>query len=177
MRDLFVRGAGPRPAPTAAAGVMWARTRTGRGPNEAMVRADTRRQPGAGWQLCYRVNNFAPSCQFVAVEQRRTDGIWEARQACHTIEFQSRAARARGGLTREHAAPIAWDGDAKKFPRLRLVLRGIGQVKLEDVELTDGRTSWRVRLGKKILGRPAPRRGWPDLDWSVNRDVQPLALA
>ncbi len=170
-RDLFVRGAGPRPALPSAARKMWTRTRNGHGPNEAMVRADARRQTGTGWQLCYRVNNFAPACQFVAVEQQRADGSWEMRQGCHTIEFQARAARRRGGLTREHAASVEWAGDIGNFPRLRLVLRGVGQAKLENVELTNGRAGWPALPPMKVLGRPARRRGWPALNWTKNQAV------
>jgi hypothetical protein len=123
QRDRFVRAGGKRPsfaAGLAAARAMWRRTRTGSGPNEAIVRADAKRTRGAGWQLCYRVENFAPAVQLVGVEQRRADATWEMRQACHTIEFQARAARRRGGLTREHAAPVDWDGDSGHFPLIGL---------------------------------------------------------
>jgi hypothetical protein len=176
-RDVFVRAGGRQPPLSSAlraAREMWARTRDPRerGPNEKILREDAARlkQPQArGWQLCYRVDNFAPAAQFVAVEQANDDGVWAQCQGCHTIEFQSRTARPRGGLVREHAAPVAWAGDAKNFPRLRLVLRGLGPVKIEAVELTDGRATWRARLPRKILGQPAPRGGFPDLDWTVDR--------
>jgi hypothetical protein len=124
---------------------------------------------GGGWQLCYEVKNFAPAAQLVAVEQQRSDGTWETVQACHTIEFQARVAQPRGGLTRAHAAPITWNPGEKEFPRLRFALRGVGQVKLANVELTDGRTRWRGVLRTKTLGTPALRRGFPKLDWAKNR--------
>lgn len=180
-RDVFVRSGEAKPSLPAAqraAQTMWRATRPAnvRGPNEAMLRTDavrfkTRTARPTGWQLCYRVNNFAPAAQLVAVEQQRTDGTWETRQACHTIEFQTRAAKSRGGLIREHAAPIDWNGDPKNLPRLRLVLRGLGHVKIEAVALTDGRTAWPASLPRKMLGRPAPRRGWPELDWTKNQDA------
>ncbi len=154
-----------------AARTMWARTRDRkvRGPNEEILHADLARlhagikgEPvfGPVWQLCYRVRNVAPAVQQVMVQQQQSDRTWKILQACHTIEFQSRAARRRGGLVREHAAPIEWNGPPNAFPALQLVLRGTGQVKIEDVELTDGFTRWRWGRRKIILGRPAPRRGW-----------------
>ena len=45
-----------------------------------------------------------------------------------------------------------------------------------EVELTDGKKSWRVRLTKSLLGRPAPQRGFPRLDWTVNQAVAPVIL-
>jgi hypothetical protein len=181
-REVYVRQGGRLP-PLAnalpAAREMWSRTRRGRGPNEAMIVADRQRRRYRGWQLCYRVDNFAPAAQLVAVEQARDDGTWEERQACHTIEFQSRAARPRGGLVREHAAPVAWDGDLAHPPRLRFVLRGLGQVTIAAVALreTESGRTLPLALRKKILGRPAPARGWPALDWTRNQDAIEVRLA
>ncbi len=175
-RDVFVRAAGPRPTPPREIMALWARTRKGRGPNDTMVNADRRRRVNAGWQLCYRVKNIAPASQFVGVEQQRTDGTWELRQGCHTIEFQTRAARRRTGMTREHAAPVEWDGLAGRLPRLRLILRGVGQVKVEDLELRDGQVAWRASPAVAILGRPAPRHGWPNPDWGKNQAVLPVVF-
>ncbi|MEO7412660.1 MAG: family 20 glycosylhydrolase [Opitutaceae bacterium] len=181
-RDLYVRAGGRKPSveqAIRAARQMWSRTRDSRihGPNEAMLRLDAKRfkQPiPSGWQLCYRVENFAPAAQLVAVEQRSGDGTWETIQSCHTIEFQSRAARPRGGLTRAHAAPVSWNGNVEKFPRLRFALRGIGIVRLHEVALTDGMGKWPARLSRSVLGRPAPSRGFPQLDWTVNEDEIPV---
>jgi Glycosyl hydrolase family 20, catalytic domain len=183
-RDVYVRTGGKKPPvekALRAAQQMWAWTRRARthGPNDDILRADSSRlrQPRThGWQLCYRVKNFAPAAQLVAVEQQRDNGRWETIQACHTIEFLSRAARPRGGLTREHAAPVAWEGNAEKFPKLRLVLRGIGEVRLADVVLSDGRVSWPAHLSRPRLGRPAPRHGFPELDWTENQDELPVTF-
>lgn len=160
---------------------MWrfTRDRRVRGANEHILAQDASRfrawrrgEPvfGGRWQLCYAVRNFAPCLQLVAVEQRQPDGSWQMLQSCHTIEFQTRAARPRGPFEREHAAPVAWDGNPANPPALRLVLRGLGEVKIVRVELGDGRTTLRVRPVVKLLGRPAPRQGLPDLDWSENLD-------
>ena len=62
-----------------------------------------------------------------------------------------------------------------KFPPLRLAVRGVGQVAISCVELTDGV----IRQGargwppgrKRILGWPAPRRGFPAVDFEKNADA------
>jgi hypothetical protein len=187
QRDVFIRRRGKSVLPIQqglrAARQMWLRTRDARvrGPNESMVLADARRakerETSSRWQLCYLVENFAPACQWVGVEAHAADGTWRLLQACHTIEFQSRAARPRGGLTREHAAPLDWNDRQEAFPRLRLVLRGIGQVKIRRAEISNGSTTHPVRLKRHCLGRPAPAKGFPELDWSLNRDSIPIALA
>ncbi len=183
-RDVYVRAGGVRPAVPAAlraARTMWGATRDPRvqGPNEQMLLADARRlragTSAAGWQLCYRVWNFAPAMQFVGVEQQEADGSWRVLQSCHTIEFQDRAARRRGDIVREHAAPVAWSGAPAERPRLRLFVRGLGQVRIGSVEWL-GPNGERVPVGPsnrgprpwKTLGRPAPRSGWPKFDWTTN---------
>lgn len=202
-RDVWVReaqrnGAARQPAGTRkfgeaiaigrrAARRMWRRTRTPEapGPNEQIFAADAARLAamrrgeatlGPTWQLCYRVHNFAPTAQLVAVEQRNAAGTWESRQACHTIEFQARAARRRGGLVREHAAPIDWDGNTGRLPTVRFVLRGLGQVRIGDVVLTDGHRQYGCRWTRKTIGRPAPQAGFPTLDWQKTQDKTDLSF-
>jgi hypothetical protein len=168
-----------------AARTMWSSTRDPHaiGPNARILAEDrlrlaalTRGEPilGPAWQLCYRVVNFAPAVQLIAVEQQGRDGTWATVQSCHTIEFQSHAARPRSGIVREHAAPVVWDGDGRHPPRLRLVLRGVGQVELRDVQLVRGPCSIELLRGAKVLGHPAPRAGWPQIDWTKNTAVVPL---
>lgn len=163
----------------AAARAIWARTRDAHvaGPNEQILREDERRlrsllrgQPvlGPQWQLCYRVHNVAPCVQRVSVEQQRPDGSWQVLQSCHTIEFQTRAATPRGTIVREHAAPVDWDGNASRLPRLRMVLRGVGLVDISEVALIGVET---LSLGKRKIrlgARPA-KSGFPDLSrqWIV----------
>ncbi len=177
-----------------AARLMWKRTRDPRvvSPNEQIVRQDAARlraflrgEPvfGGEWQLCYKVWNFAPAVQLVGVEQQQPDGSWHTLQSCHTIEFQTSAARPRGTFIREHAAPVAWNGDPSHPPRLRLFVRGIGEVKVRDIALVGGARRPRradtrsqashpdehvtLRLANVSarkwlrLGRPAPKSGWP----------------
>lgn len=198
-RDLWLRATTRLPKPSAAspasvlliqlgrraARAMWNRTRDPRvvSPNEQIVRADAQRlrawrrgQPvfGGAWQLCYQVWNFAPAAQLVGVEQQQPDGSWCTLQSCHTIEFQARAAKPRAEIIREHAAPVAWNREDPKPPQLRIFVRGVGQVRIGAVELRGGSHVFRprgMRAGEyKILGRPAPRRGLPALDWSQNSD-------
>lgn len=168
-----------------AASTSWrlTRDRLSRGPNETMVAQDRRRfeawrrgEPvfGPGWQLCYRVTNFAPAVQLVVVEQQDGAGNWGVVQSCHTIEFQTRAARPRNGLVRHHAAPITWPADQPL--RIRIALRGIGAVEVSDVTLTNGRVDLALRQRKARLGRPAPRQGWLEIDWARNVAVLRLPL-
>ena len=191
-RDVYVRAGGAKPnvqKALRAAQAMWRATRTpkDRGPNERILRADAERlrakRGAAGWQLCYRVGNFAPAMQLVGVEQQQADGTWRVIQSCHTIEFQDRAARPRGKMAREHGAPVAWDGDLAHPPKLRLFARGLGQVKVGAVELMGPRRERvRARLigagrAKWIaLGVRAPRAGWPQFDWTTNRGEWPIEL-
>jgi hypothetical protein len=60
-------------------------------------------------------------------------------------------------------------------------VRGLGQVAISHVELTDGVTTlrptgWRLTQ-KKILGRPAPRQGFPELDLERNQGAVALRFA
>jgi hypothetical protein len=171
-----------------AARRMWTSTRDPetRGPNEEILLANLAMADhwragkpvfGPRWKLCYRVDNREPAAQLVCVEQRTGEGsAWRTVQACHTIEFQGVAAKRRGGLCREHAAPVEWDGDAAGFPELRFVLRGLGRVWIRDVALTDGRRSWQPRRTALTLGRPAPRHGMPELDWTANAAIAAIAF-
>jgi hypothetical protein len=167
-----------------AARRMWNLTRDPKtaGPNEQIVRRDAARlrvwmrgEPvfGGAWQLCYRVWNFAPAVQLVGVEQQQADGSWKTLQACHTIEFQTRAAQPRSSIVREHAAPVDWDGNFTAPPRVRVFLRGIGEVKIGAVELVAAGQripAKELRRGSWLrLGRPAPRHGWPVFGESETR--------
>jgi len=170
---------------------MWVRTRDPRrrGPNQEILRQDAARlaewgewlrravadpdrirdaSPVAGaWHFRCRIHNFAPALQQVALERRGPDGSWETLHARFTLEFRAFAARRRSRLCRAFNVPIDSPAD-----RLRLAIRGIGQVAVGAIELTDGvhRLAAKGRR-KKILGRPARTRGWPDLDLTKNRAV------
>ena len=183
-REVVVRAGGRKPplqSALRAVRTMWRRTRDPKicGPNERMLLEDAKRiaDPAiAGWQLCYKVWNFAPALQIVGVEQRRRDGSWTLRQSCPTIEFQTRAARSRGDFVREHAAPVEWNGDIASPPQLRLMLRGVGEVKVGDIELVGATSGYRPTLQRRWtkLGRPAPRRGWPAPDFTAIQAVLEL---
>lgn len=156
---------------------MWKLTRDRRvqGANERILAGDVARlaawkrgKPvfGPAWQLCYVVLNHRPCLQQVAVEQQQPDGTWRQLQACHTIEFQTRAAQPRGTIRREHAAPVDWDGDWRQPPLLRLVLRGVGEVRICAAELRRGKIILPAKPRTFTLGQAAPRTGLPELDWT-----------
>jgi hypothetical protein len=180
-----------------AAREMWRRTRDPRsqGPNELAVAADGGRlrawrawlkrgrarparvatsSPMAGaWQLLFRVRNFAPAAQKVVVEQSADGKAWRELHGCFLIEFQARAAAPSARLVQIFSTPVAWPGPPAKLPQLRIAVRGFGQIRLDQVRLTDGVQSYSIRSGprRRILGRPAPRSGYPDFAWSENRGV------
>ncbi|MDB6094737.1 MAG: hypothetical protein JWM32_2299 [Verrucomicrobia bacterium] len=204
-RDVFVRRASRGLASAAegtqfaaalregqrAARAMWRFTRDRRrqGTNEQILANDAKRLRawqrgkadfGGAWQLCYVVENFAPCLHVVGVEQQSGDGKWQSLQGCFTVEFQTRAAQPRATVRHEHAACPEWDGNPANFPQLRLTLRGAGQVRINDVELTDGKTvlrpkGWTAKRGK-VLGPKAPTAGLPPLDWTRNLAEIPLTF-
>lgn len=166
---------------------MWCftRDRRVRGANERILLQDAQRfhawqrgEPvfGGPWQLGYTVRNFAPALQLVGVEQQQADGSWHSLQSCLTIEFQTSAAHPHGSFVREHAAPVAWTGDPAGAPRLRLVLRGVGQVSVERVELRGGRKIYPILPRAKKLGQPAPKAGLPELNWTKVQDTWSLVM-
>jgi hypothetical protein len=60
-------------------------------------------------------------------------------------------------------------------------VRGVGQLAISRVEVTDGVTRRNARdwppARKKILGRPAPRRGFPVVDFAKNAATVSVVLA
>lgn len=179
-----------------AARAMWARTRDPqvRGPNEAMIDADEVRltnwrdwlkraaknrellwqaTPVCGaWQLQFMVHNFAPAGQKVIVEQQEPDGTWRELAGRFTIEFRAQTARPKSRLRREFTVPVD-SPDA----RLRIAVRGVGQVAISHVALTNGVEARRRGdyNGRKVLGRRAPVRGLPVADWVNNKQALELS--
>jgi hypothetical protein len=180
-----------------AAQAMWERSRPAhlRGQNEALLDADEQRladwrdwlkraarQPAiiagatpvcGAWQLQFMVHNFAPAVQKVVVEQQDEGGAWRELGARFTIEFRAQAARPRTKLKREFTVPVDSPG-----ARLRIAVRGVGQVAISHATLTDGVETRRAASfhARQILGRAAPAAGLPVLDWSENRAVLPLKI-
>jgi len=172
-----------------AARVMWRRSRDPRqrGPNGEMLACDAERlrnlqawllrakknparvmraNPLCGaWQLQFALHNFAPALQKIVVEQGREDGTWEALHELFTIEFKAAAARPRTKIVHPVSVPVG-SADA----RLRIAVRGAGQVAVSDIVLTDGIAARRPADARRrmVLGQPAPRRGFPALDWRRN---------
>ncbi len=173
-----------------AARAMWVRSRDpqGSGQNQAMLAADEKRLAGwrdwlkratrnpaiisgatpvcGVWQLQFMVHNFAPAAQQVVVEQQDASGAWRELAARFTLEFRAHSARPHSKLKREFTVPV----DTHEA-RLRIAVRGIGQVAISHVTLTDGVAVRRSRVYRlpKILGRRAPAKGFPTLDWQANQ--------
>ena len=119
------------------------------------------------------MRNFAPALQKVLVEGRQADGTWAELGARFTIEFRGTSARPRSSLTREFSVPVP----AADTP-LRIAVRGVGQVRITGITLTNGATELTPRnpppKAGQTLGRPAPQRGLPELDWAKNQAVLKL---
>ncbi len=130
------------------------------------------------WQLQFMVHNFAPAVQKVVVEQQREDGSWRELASRFTIEFRAYAARPNTRIKREFTVPVtteSWStGDPARekmrgevaappiLPPLRIAVRGVGQVAISHVVLTNGvEIRWAAGFRqKKILGQRAPKRGF-----------------
>ncbi len=180
-----------------AARVMWARTRNprARSPHEDILDRDAERlkawrhwltavsadssrcldaSPVHGrWQLSFVVHNHAPALQKILIEQQATDGAWSVIAERFTIEFRARAARPRANVRREFSVSV----ETPARP-LRIALRGVGEMAVSHVALTDGvlafqPTGWPVRE-RRSLGTPAPAAGFPDLHLTSNRDAVEL---
>ena len=95
----------------------------------------------------------------VVVEAQQIDGSWRTLHSRHTIEFRGEAAQPRATITRPFSVPVGAVDDV-----LRISVHGLGQVAIEDVTLTNGVAVLKARGLKKrrILGRPAPKSGFPD---------------
>ncbi|HZZ57409.1 MAG TPA: glycoside hydrolase family 20 [Opitutaceae bacterium] len=167
LREAITAGA-------AAAQAMWRPSRSGRSPVAAAVRADAKRLAAlvrgpAAAVFRFRVHNFAPAMQQVVVEAERWEAgqeVWSVLRARATMEFTRRGATPRAAtLVRPLAVPLPLPLPS----RLRLAVRGVGEVKVSRCEvLVDGRV---VRVGPRRpvrLGSPAPKRGFPPVDWSRN---------
>jgi hypothetical protein len=104
--------------------------------------------------FCLHIRNFRPALQKVIVQQQDAAGAWHDIRGRFVIEFTVAGARPRAlRLTRPLAVPVAGGG------RFRVAVRGVGQVEVSGGPLGPKR----VRLGK-----PAPIRGFPALDWQAN---------
>lgn len=134
---------------------------------------DTASVMAGRWNLQLTVHNIRPATQCVVVQQQSAAGEWRDLAKRYTIEFRTAAARRTTRLAREWSVPIK-DPDLP----LRLTLRGVGEVAISHVQLTDGRTTranrgWPPRVHRR-LGHPAPVGGWVDFD--PTRDADTLAL-
>lgn len=128
------------------------------------------------WQLQFLVHSFAPALQKVIVEEQTGDGAWKQIGARFTIEFRAEAARPRSRIRREFAVPV--ENPEAKF---RIAVRGLGQIAISGVELTNGihhrRAIGVLPTRRKIIGKPAPRRGFPKIDWDTNVDAWTIQFA
>ncbi|HEU5081224.1 MAG TPA: family 20 glycosylhydrolase [Opitutaceae bacterium] len=124
------------------------------------------------WQIRAKIVNFAPALQRVSIEEQTTEGGWRELAARYTIEFQAATAAKRANIVRDFVVSVA----NPALP-LRIVLRGLGEVKVRDIELTNGVVRLKHVRSAFKLGQPAPSRGLPEireiqgavaLEWSAH---------
>jgi len=125
------------------------------------------------WQLRLTVHSVRPNANMVVIQQQHPPDEWCDLRHRHTIEFRSRAARRQSRLKRAWSVPLA----DPHLP-LRIALRGLGEVEISRVFLTNGvetlcNQSW-PRGQRWHLGHEAPPRGWVDLNWTQNQDAVAL---
>jgi hypothetical protein len=180
---------------------MWRRTRNGKtvGPNELMVRADAARlrawrawlrrcrlrpelawtdSPVVGaWQILFWIRNFAPALQKLVLEEREASGNWRVLSGLFTIEFRARSARPKANVIHQFSAPVRRPPRGENSPPLRISLRGLGQIKVGGVVLTNGVERHTLGRDWRILGVPPPRIGFPDFDFETNRGEWELDFA
>ena len=185
-----------------AARVMWTQSRTAEsdGPNATILAQDAarlrewrrwleacRRDPARvftaspvcdEWHLLFRVKNFAPALQAVAVEQRQTYARWKTLHTLYLIEFKAGASHPRARIVHELSCPVAWPHPPARRPRLRLAVRGFGQLEVRDMVLTNGVTRLRARDSARWqrLGQPAPTRGFPPFNPDQNGETIELVF-
>ncbi len=127
------------------------------------------------WQLQFYIHAIRPAANLVVVQQQEGNGKWRDIRQRHTIEFRSGAARRTSQLKRGWSVPI----EDASLP-IRIALRGVGEIAIGSVQLSNGietrrNRSW-PRGQRRKLGKPAPTSGWPELEWSTNRDELELAF-
>lgn len=176
-----------------AARAMWAlsRDRRARGQNEAILTADAQRlkawqrwlkrvatkpsqvwtaSPVFGaWQLTFEVQNFAPALQKIVVEQQQADGSWCEIGTRFTIEFRAVAAQRRTSISRIFSVPLT-----SPEKSLRIGVRGLGAIKIARAWVTNGVETRRAAGRAQAIGRPAPARGFPELNLKDNADALTL---
>ena len=125
------------------------------------------------WQLQFWVNNFAPAVQKIVAEQLQPDGSWRELASRYTIEFRAKAARPHSKIRREFTVPV--DSPEAK---LRIAVRGVGQVALSHIALTNGVMTHRSIdwSQKKTIGSTAPAKGFPELDGFCKAQVLEVKL-
>jgi glycosyl hydrolase family 20 len=183
-----------------AARRLWAlsRDRRRRGPNDLLVERDAAQlralrrwiarasanpasiataSPVVGaWHLRFDVLLARPALQRIVVECRGADGSWSLLYGRMALEFRADAARPVTALRREFSVPVPGPDSS-----LRIAVRGVGRIGIANVDLTDGVSvhrpvGWNA-ASRRMIGRAAPRQGFPSLDWDRNTGAVALAFS
>ena len=107
------------------------------------------------------------------VAQQTAGGGWREIAGRFTLEFRAFAARPHTKIKREFTVPV--DSPDRK---LRIAVRGVGQVAISHVALTDGVETRRAGgfRHKRILGRRAPKQCLPNLNEQPGSEMAMLSF-
>lgn len=138
------------------------------------------------WHLLFHVRNFAPALQGMAVEEQLSDGSWKPIHNLFSLEFTDEGCWPKTDIVHRHSVPVEWSG--RRGLRLRLGIRGIGQLEISGLKLTNGVREAALKIvGKSsgsimradhaikenrpgaLLGQKAPKKGFPEIDWSADQ--------
>jgi len=131
---------------------------------------------GGKWQFYCIVHTIRPALQKIVIQQQAEAGGWHDSHERYLIEFRTKAAKPRINIRHWLSFPLNSPCD-----RFRLVSRGIGELSLSDIHLSDGLQEIRpqikpARKSKRIsLGRKQPVVDFFQFDRAENQSVwQPI---
>ncbi len=125
---------------------------------------------GGKWQFYAIVHTLRPALQQIVIQTQHEDGEWVDRHQRYLIEFRTKAARPRTTIRHWLSLPL----ESVETP-IRLACRGIGQLAISDVHLSNGLQEYRPatktnRKSKRIiLGSTEPVRDFFAFDRTVNQ--------
>lgn len=130
---------------------------------------------GGEWNFYCIVHTLRPALQQIVIQAQDVAGHWHDQHERYLIEFRTKAARPRANIRHWLSIPV----DSPQTP-LRLVCRGIGQLAVSDVHLSNGIDELRpvIKPARKsrrtVLGQREPIADFFQFDRSRNQAIWPI---
>ena len=127
---------------------------------------------GGAWNFYGIVHTLRPALQQIVIQIQDSAGHWQDQHERYLIEFRTKAARPRANIRHWLSFPVD-----SPHSKLRLVSRGIGQLAVSDVHLSNGIEELRPKIKparkskRTILGVIDPIRNFFEFDRSQNQAV------